>query len=307
MMGRPATLAAARRDATRRLAAGLGSGATPALDARLLVAAVIGVAPDRLILVDDRPLSTEEAEAVDRAVRRRLAGEPVARIVGVKEFWGLDFHLVEATLVPRPDTEILVETALAWIERQGRRDDPLRIVDIGTGSGAILIALLSALPNAVGLGIDLSEAAAQAARDNAARLGVAARSHFIVGRWSESCGPFDVIASNPPYIESNVIPTLDREVRDHDPILALDGGADGLDAYRAILGDLDRVMARGGGAFLEIGFDQAQALRVLAGEARFEASVHHDLSGQDRVVALSRFDGRRGLEDGLAAIRHRPE
>jgi release factor glutamine methyltransferase len=290
MNARPATLSAARQDAARRLAAGLGSDATPALDARLLVASVIGVAPERLVLVDDRPLTAEEADAIDRAVQRRLAGEPVARIVGVKEFWGLDFHLADATLVPRPDTEILVETALAWIDRQGRRDDPLRIVDIGTGSGAILVALLSALPNAVGLGVDLSEEAARTARDNAARLGFAARSQFVVGRWSESCGSFDVIASNPPYIDSNVIPTLDREVRDHDPILALDGGVDGLDAYRAIVGDLDRVMARGGAAFLEIGFDQAEALRALAGAARFEASVHPDLAGHDRVVALSRFD-----------------
>lgn len=284
------TLVAARQAAARRLAAGLGADATPALDARLLVAAVIGVAADRLVLVDDRPLTNDEIEAIDRAVARRLAGEPVARIIGTKEFWGLEFHLADATLVPRPDTEILVETALAWIDRQGRRDEPLRIIDIGTGSGAILIALLSALPNAIGLGIDLSEEAARAARDNAARLGFSARSQFAVGRWAECCGPVDVIVSNPPYIASDVIRTLDREVRDHDPMLALDGGADGLDAYRAILGDLGRVMAPAGAAFLEIGFDQAEALRALADETRFDASVHRDLSGHDRVVALSRFD-----------------
>ncbi|ODT13148.1 MAG: protein-(glutamine-N5) methyltransferase, release factor-specific [Kaistia sp. SCN 65-12] len=288
MSPRPATLVAASQAASRRLSAALGEDGTPALDARLLVAAVIGVAPERLVLEEDRPLSDDEAEAIEQAVTRRIAGEPVARIVGAKEFWGLDFHLAGATLVPRPDTEILVETALAWIDRQGRRDAPLRIVDIGTGSGAILIALLSALPNATGLGMDLSEEAARTARDNAARLGFAARSQFVVGRWAESCGGFDVIASNPPYIASDVIPTLDREVRDHDPILALDGGADGLDAYRAIVGDLDRILAPGGAAFLEIGFDQAEALRALAGEARFEAVVHRDLAGHDRVVVLSR-------------------
>src|SRR5690606_22646031 len=113
-----------------------------------------------------------------------------------------------------------------------------------------------------------------AARDNAARLGFAARSQFIVGNWSESCDRLDVIASNPPYIQANVIRTLDREVRDHDPMLALDGGLDGLDAYRVILGDLDRVMAPGGAAFLEIGFDQASALRALAADTRFEVTVH---------------------------------
>src|SRR5690606_19205720 len=207
MSARPAMLVAARQDAARRLAVGLGADATPALDARLLVAAAVDIAPDRLVLVDDRPLTSDEMERTAGAVARRLAGEPVARIVGTKEFWGLDFHLADATLVPRPDTEILVEAALAWIDREGRRNDPLRIVDIGTGSGAILIALLSALPNAFGLGVDLSEDAARTARDNAARLGFAARSQFIVGNWSESCDRFDVIASNPPYIETNVIRT----------------------------------------------------------------------------------------------------
>jgi release factor glutamine methyltransferase len=302
----PATLVAARQDAARRLAAGLGADATPALDARLLVAAAIGIAPDRLVLADDRSLTEGEAIAIERAIARRLAGEPVARIIGMKEFWGLDFRLADATLVPRPDTEILVETALAWIDRQGRREDPLRVIDIGTGSGAILVALLSMLPNAVGLGIDLSEEAARAARENAARLGCKARSQFAVGRWSECCGTADVIVSNPPYIVSDVIRTLDREVRDHDPILALDGGADGLDAYRAILGDLDRVMAPGGAAFLEIGYDQAEAVAALAGEARFEAAVHRDLAGHDRVLSLARR--RRDVsEDGLAVIRHRVE
>jgi release factor glutamine methyltransferase len=288
MTARPTMLTAVRQDVARRLAAGLAGDATPALDARLLVAAVLGVAPERLVLADDRALSQSELDAIERSVARRLAGEPVARIVGVKEFWGLDFHLADATLVPRPDTETLVEVALAWIDRQGRRDAPLRLVDIGTGSGAILVALLSELPNAVGVGIDLSEEAARMARENADRLGCGSRSQFVRGRWAESCGPFEVVVSNPPYIASRVIETLEREVKDHDPMLALDGGADGLDAYREILGDLDRVLAPHGAAFLEIGFDQAAALAVLAHETRFEASVHRDLAGQDRIVALSR-------------------
>ncbi|BCP55104.1 release factor glutamine methyltransferase [Kaistia sp. 32K] len=291
MTAAAATLGAARRMAAKRLAAGLGPEATPALDARVLVAAALGVPPDRLLfLPEDRLLSDAETQAVEASIERRLAGVPVARIVGEREFWGMSFRLSDATLVPRPDTETLVEAALAWIDREGRRQEPLRIVDIGTGSGAILIALLSALPNAVGIGVDLSEAAARTARDNAERLGFAERSRFVVGAWSNSCGRFDVIASNPPYIASDVIPTLDREVRDHDPTLALDGGADGLDAYRAILDDLERVMAPGGATFLEIGFDQADALRALARQAGFDASVHADLAGHDRIVELHRID-----------------
>lgn len=284
-----ATLGAARRAAAKRLAAGLGADATPALDARLLVAAAIGMAPDRLVLVDDRVLSPVEAQAIDRALERRLAGEPVARILGEKEFWGLSFHLSDATLVPRPDTETLVEAALAWIDRTHGRDKPLRIVDIGTGSGAILLALLSALPQAAGLGIDLAEEAARTARDNAVRLGFADRSLFVRGSWADCCGPVDVIVSNPPYIQSHVIQTLDREVKDHDPMLALDGGDDGLDAYRAILQDLDRVMQPGGAAFFEIGYDQGEALRSLGRLAGFDTGIHSDLAGHDRVVELIRL------------------
>lgn len=284
-----ATLGSARRAAATRLAAGLGADATPALDARLLVAGALGISPDRLIFVDDRELSEVESRAIDRALDRRLAGEPVARILGEKEFWGLTFRLADATLVPRPDTETLVEATLDWIDRTHGRDKPLRIVDIGTGSGAILIALLSALPSASGLGIDLSEEAARAARDNAERLGFADRSLFVRGSWSASSGAVDVIVSNPPYIESGIIQSLDREVKDHDPLLALDGGEDGLDAYRAILEDLDRVMKPGGAAFFEIGYDQAQALVLLASSVGLAAKVHSDLAGHDRVVELHRL------------------
>ena len=287
MTGPAATLGAVRRAAARRLAE-LGTDATPALDARLLVAGALGVAPDRLVLIDDRALSDAEIGAIEAAIERRLAGEPVARILGEKEFWGLTFQLADATLVPRPDTETLVEAALAWIDRTQGRDRPFRIVDIGTGTGAILIALLSELPQAIGLGVDLSEAAARTARANAERLGVGDRSLFIRGSWGESSAPADVIVSNPPYIRSEVIQTLDREVRDHDPLLALDGGDDGLDAYRAIVADLDRMMRPGGATFFEIGFDQAQSLSALAEQAGFAAGVHADLAGHDRVVEIHR-------------------
>ena len=288
MIGAAATLGAARRAAAKRLSAGLGADATPALDARLLIASSIGIASDQLVLVDDRALTQVEIVAIDRAIERRLSGEPVARIIGEKEFWGLSFRLSDATLVPRPDTETLVEAALAWIDRTHGRDKPLRIVDIGTGSGAILIALLSALPQALGLGIDLSEDAARTARENAQRLGFSARSLFIQSSWSASCCPVDVIVSNPPYIQRNVIQSLDREVKDHDPMLALDGGDDGLDAYRAILQDLGRVMQPGGAAFFEIGYDQGDALNLLARLAGFDGVVHPDLAGHDRVVELIR-------------------
>ncbi|KMO27620.1 SAM-dependent methyltransferase, partial [Methylobacterium tarhaniae] len=172
------------------------------------------------------------------------AGEPVARIIGAWEFWGLPFGLSSDTLVPRPDTETLVEAALGL----GLGPDaPHRLADLGTGSGCILVALLTEWPQAVGLGIDRSPGACVTARANAARNGVADRAAFAVGDWASALsGPFDVVVANPPYIASEVIAGLSGEVRDHDPRLALDGGADGLDAYRTILAQVPRLLAPGG-------------------------------------------------------------
>ncbi|MCX5494285.1 peptide chain release factor N(5)-glutamine methyltransferase [Kaistia dalseonensis] len=283
-----ATLGSIRRMAARRLAAALSSDDTPALDARLLIAAAVGLDADRLVLADYRAVTPAEAAVIERYLERRIAGEPVARIIGAKEFWGLPFVLAPETLVPRPDTETLVEAVLAYFDRRGGRERPFTLVDIGTGTGAILISLLTELPSTVGIGVDLSEGAARQARDNAEALGVADRSLFIKGLWGLAAGQADVIVSNPPYIVSSIIETLDATVKDHDPRLALDGGPDGLDAYRAIIADLDRIMAPGGAAFLEIGYDQAATVAALLAEGGFEAMVHRDLAGHDRVLEISR-------------------
>jgi len=284
MSGEALTLAAIRRRAAKRLAEFFGEEGTPALDSRLLIAAVLGIEPNRLSLSDFRTVSPEDVARIDAFLDRRIAGEPVARIVGFREFYGLPIGLSPATLVPRPDTEVLVEAVLAWFDRHGGRERVMKVVDIGTGSGAILLALASALPGITAVGVDLSEAAVQTARANAEALGFADRVHFVCGNWSEALAPADVIVSNPPYIESEVIATLPREVRDYDPAAALDGGADGLVAYRAILADLRRMLAPGGAVFLEIGFDQAATVPALLAEAGFQTSLHRDLAGWARVV-----------------------
>ncbi len=287
-MSEPAvTLGSIRRLAAKRLGEA-GSVETPALDARLLIASVIGMSPNELVLADYRAVSVEEMARIDALLTRRAAGEPVARIVGSREFWGLSFQLAPETLVPRPDSETVIEAALAFVDRTGGRKRPLSIVDIGTGSGALLVALLAELPEAVGLGIDLSEGAARAAKGNAARLGVGARSLFVTGDFGAAAAPADVIVSNPPYIESAVIEGLAAEVRDFDPRLALDGGADGLDAYRMIVPALEAQLRPGGSAFLEIGFDQAKAVTGLAADAGLATAVHRDLAGHDRVVEIAR-------------------
>ena len=219
---------------------------------------------------------------------RRIAGEPVARLVGHKEFYGLDLMLSPATLVPRPDTETVVDAAVGIVERQWGRAAPIRVVDVGTGSGAILLALLSELPNARGIGLDISGEAVSMAHANARRLGFAERALFAVGDWTHAVGTADIVVANPPYIESGVIPTLATEVRDHDPRLALDGGRDGLDAIRAIVADLGRILAPDGSALIEIGIDQGEAVRQLAEGAGFAVRLVPDLAGIERVAVVAR-------------------
>lgn len=285
MSGDAVTLGAVRRLAAKRLAEVAGID-TPALDARILIAAVVGVAPNELVLADFRPVDMAEIARIDALLERRAAGEPVARILGHREFWGMTFALSPATLVPRPDSETVVEAALAHLDRTGGRGRPLRLVDIGTGSGALLVALLAELPEAVGLGIDLSDEAARTARDNAARLGVGTRSLFVRGHFAACAAPADVIVANPPYIRAETIAALPPEVRDFDPRLALDGGPDGLEAYRAIIPRLQDLMAPEGAAFVEIGFDQGAAVAAMAREAGLKASIRRDLAGHDRVVEI---------------------
>ncbi|MBM6579753.1 peptide chain release factor N(5)-glutamine methyltransferase [Microvirga sp. BT689] len=261
---------------------------TAALDARLLLLEALGISATDLVSQPDTPLKPEQADTLAAFARRRLNHEPVARILGGREFWGLPFRLSPETLVPRPDTETLVETALALLPD---RQAPLRIVDFGTGSGCILVALLHELPSATGLGIDLSFGALVTARANAIDNRVSRRCHFALSRWADAVsGSFDLIVSNPPYIASEVIPTLDEEVREHDPLLALDGGPDGLEPYRVILREAGRLLAPQGLLVVEIGYDQAEALSSLAGVHGLEIlRTAHDLSDNPRCVAMKRL------------------
>ena len=246
---------------------------------------MLGLDLTGLIAAAARLVTPEEAARLEHFVRRRLAGEPAARIIGVREFWGLPLQLSPETLVPRPDTETVVEAALEILHAEPRR--PLRIADLGTGSGAIMLALLSELPDAFGIGTDISVAALRTARGNARLLGFAARAAFAVCDYAAALkGPFDLMVSNPPYIRSADIGTLDTEVRDHDPHRALDGGADGLDAYRRIAPEAARLLAPGGAVVVEIGHRQSGDVEGLLAAAglTLEGAPKTDLAGIRRAV-----------------------
>jgi release factor glutamine methyltransferase len=256
------------------------------LDARLLAGATLGLDLTGLMTATTRTITPHESARLENFTQRRLAGEPVARILGVKEFWGLALQLSPATLVPRPDTETVVELALE-ICRDERSAQP-RIADIGTGSGAILLALLSELRDATGVGTDISPTALCTARDNAAHFGLAPRAAFIVCNYAAALsGPFDLIVSNPPYIRSADIPRLDREVREYDPHGALDGGIDGLDAYRAIIPEAARLLAPGGTLIVEAGSGQSGAIAELmsASGLTSQQPPKADLTGIPRAVS----------------------
>ena len=259
----------------------------PAREAALVLRAAAGLKPTDLIAEPDAPLGAAAAD-VQRYAARRAAGEPLSRIVGRREFWGLAFALSPETLDPRPETETIVEAALAAFA--ARRGEALRIVDFGVGSGALLAALLSELPAARGIGVDLNPGAAAQARANLDSLGFDARVEIRVGDWAEGIdGPFDLIVANPPYIRSGDIVGLAREVRDHDPRLALDGGPDGLDAYRALTPEIARLLAPTGRFFLEVGADQAGAVKALAAAGGLvDLATHRDLGGVERVVSGGR-------------------
>jgi release factor glutamine methyltransferase len=253
------TVYAARRALATRLAA-VGSYSAE-LDARLLLGAALKLDLTGLIASGARQLTASEAELVEAFAARRLRGEPVARILGEKEFWGLPLKLSAETLVPRPDTETVVELALEL-----SRDGPTsrRILDIGTGTGAILLALLSERPETFGVGTDISEGALRTARENAAALGFASRASFVACSYASALkGPFDIVVSNPPYIRSADIAHLAEEVRAHDPHPALDGGADGLAAYRALIPQAVQLLTNGGVLVTEAGYDQAREIEGL--------------------------------------------
>ena len=324
--------------------AGLGS---PQLDARILVAEACGRDPNRLILDRDAAVSADEAARIASFAARRLGGEPVSRILGRREFWGLSFKISPDTLDPRPETEVLVETVLNHVKErgewrqqrpphpvllpEGRRDPrilaegvssvlsplgerdrvrgdfadhsacsileqaPLRILDLGTGSGCILGALLSELPQARGTGLDRSEAALAVARDNLSRLGLRDRVSFLCGDWISAIGggAFDVIVCNPPYIAPSEICQLGLEVRAHDPYLALDGGEDGLEAYRIIVPQAFAALRKGGLLVFEVGHRQSETVLDLMKHSApapgfSEVRILPDLGGAGRAVAAVR-------------------
>jgi release factor glutamine methyltransferase len=279
------TIETARRALTARFKASAIDSAE--LDARLLAGAVLGLDLTGMIAAANRRLTADESVRLDQFAERRLAGEPVARILGHKEFWGLSLLLSQATLVPRPDTEAVVELALEMLRADGTANRPLRVADLGTGSGAILLALLSELPEAHGFGTDISAAALQTAAANAARAGLAGRATFIACDYATGLsGLFDLIVSNPPYIQSADIGGLAAEVRDYDPLAALDGGADGLDAYRALIPQAACVLAPGAVLVVEAGQGQSgdiEALMTAAGLTH-ERAPKADLAGIPRAV-----------------------
>jgi release factor glutamine methyltransferase len=280
------TVESARRALTARLKSGQIDSAE--FDARILVGAVLGLDLTGLIAAAGRLLTPDETIRLEDFARRRANGEPVARIIGFREFWGLSLKLSTATLVPRPDTETLVELALEMLRAAPRPDRGLRIADIGTGSGAILLALLSELPDASGIGTDISEDALQTARRNAADLGLADRATFIICDYAAALfEPFDLIVSNPPYVRSAEIAGLAKEVRDHDPLAALDGGADGLDAYRTLIPQAAKLLAPGGVLVVEIGQGQSGAVDGLmeAAGLTLQRPAKADLAGIPRAVA----------------------
>jgi release factor glutamine methyltransferase len=279
------TVETARRTLAKKLhAAGIDSAE---LDARLLTGAVLQLDLTGLITSTSRRLATSEALTLDGFERRRIAGEPVARILGWKEFWGLPLKLSASTLVPRPDTETVVEAALENA-RGLAPDRPLRIADIGTGSGAILLALLHELPHAFGIGTDNSPEALRTARSNAIDLKLSSRAAFVACDYAAALSDaFDLVVSNPPYIRSSDIAGLAAEVRDHDPRPALDGGADGLAAYRALIPQAEALMRPGGALVVEAGRGQSSDIESLmtAAGLTVDCPPKPDLAGVPRAVS----------------------
>ena len=255
-------------------------------EARRLAELALRAGPAEVFARRPSPLAPEEDAAFSRLLARRAARVPFARLAGEREFWSLSFRLVAATLVPRPETETLIEAALGRLSERGAG---WRVLDLGTGSGCLLLALMSELPRASGLGVDANRAALDCARGNAARLGMAARTDWRQGDWAAGLeGPFDVVLANPPYVAEREWETLQPEVREHDPKLALVAGADGLAAYRRILPELPRLLARGGFACLEIGAGQAEAVGLLAAEAGLRVvEIRRDLAEIERCVVLA--------------------
>ena len=262
---------------------------TADLDARLLTAKLAGVEPHQLATGGDAPLAQDVRDRLIRALHDRLEGMPVHRILGSREFYGLSLGLSPATLEPRPDTETLIDAVLPLVRERVAAKGSCSIADLGIGTGAIGLALLAACPGAHCLGIDVSAEAVETARANAKALDLGARYQAIQGDWLSGIDTqFDLIVSNPPYIPTADLPSLSREVTAYDPVLALDGGADGLDAYRAIAAQAGSRLEAGGYLALEIGIGQRQSVTELFAARGFAATgVFCDLGGVERVLLFN--------------------
>ncbi len=275
------TLVQAWTAARKRLdAAGIDG---PVIDARLLVEAAAEATRADIIADPHRALTEAQSERLEDYIGRRERREPVSHILGRRGFWKIMLGVTPDVLTPRPDTETLVELALRDFP-EGR---PFSVLDLGVGSGAILLAILAERPAAKGLGVDVSEAALAVARDNAASLGLGRQVALLRGDWTAGLAEasFDLAVSNPPYIRSSEIAALQPEVRDHEPRLALDGGEDGLDAYRVLAGEMLRVLKPGGRFLVEIGHDQSAAVEALfAAAGGASITTAKDLANRDRVV-----------------------
>ncbi|HET6607932.1 MAG TPA: peptide chain release factor N(5)-glutamine methyltransferase [Rhodopila sp.] len=251
----------------------------PRREARLLLSHALGVPPLDLVRDPNRAISLDLFEPL---LARRAAREPMALILGHQGFWTLDLRVSPATLIPRADSETVITAVLKETQRS-----PNRILDLGTGTGCLLLALLSEYRAAYGIGVDHVPAAAALARQNALGNGLADRASFIAGNWTDPLqGSFDVVVSNPPYIPAADIERLMPEVAKHEPRSALDGGQDGYDAYRAILVRIGDVLATDGLAVLELGAGQAPVVAAMAADAGFASQLHQDLAGVDRAIVL---------------------
>ncbi len=282
-MAAATTIAGGLDAATRRLRdAGVAS---PRLDAGLLLGHVLGADRAALFGDPDRRLDRDEDRRFAALVARRAAREPIAQLTGEREFWSLPIGVGPAVLTPRPDSEILIEAALEVLADRGRA---WRVLDLGTGSGCLLIAVLYELQNAIGVGVDISWKALGVARRNAARLGLADRARFVRGSWGRALvGAFDLILANPPYIADDGFADLEPEINRHEPRLALAGGADGLDSYRGLAADLGRLLAPTGRATIEIGAGQAAAVSAILAAAGVAAiGVKCDLAGIERCLVV---------------------
>ena len=263
--------------------------ADPRLDARVLTMAATGLSREALLAHGEKIIAADAVACLQQYVARRAAGEPVARILGHKEFWSLDFEVTADTLVPRPETETLIEAALAAMPDRGA---PLNVLDLGTGTGCLLLAFLAERPNARGVGVDINPGAVVVATRNAAKLGLKDRAWFLESDFAGELPAladlrFDVILSNPPYIPDGEINALAPDVARYEPRVALSGGDDGLAAYRALAMRLTRLLSPGGCVFLEIGQGQADSVAAIMATAGLVVRARHaDLAGIVRAMAI---------------------